>query len=1030
MAKTARAQQTPRGLTTSKGNSQSQDDFIMGTNSSSIVSKRSVERLYYPHEPHFFRYFVKKPLRRAPLINRGYWLRMKAIDHVVHNFLKQATTKQKIVINLGCGYDPLPWQCLVRYPELSEGVVFVDIDYPELMLKKREVVHRTPELNSIFSNLIEKDEGEILLTSDQYIQIGCDLRNSQNVSQALSQLFDLKNCEILFTAEVSITYMAIDDADSLISWASTLPEAHFCLLEQLLPAGITHPFASTMMAHFSKLQTPLGAVQKYPTTLAQEERFISLGWANASAKNLWQLWSSNDFMSSRERTDLDCIEPFDEWEEFALFGCHYVLLVADNLKAASQDLDPQRSNAHSLSPQSGTSLFADAVFSSYPRSQGYRRFAAPMALKSPSRNHERVGNFGGMGLNTRIASYDVYTSEAAGFSPQTYSSSSEAPKSRMCHTITDIVGEATSFLIGGRASPDKGLADCWIYHKWLGIWEPVDDLPQPRYRHGAVSLGEGRVLVSPGRGDSQVLLDEYLLWSRPTGWVKCVCDTENKPDASYGATFAVFDCADYRSCTRTGFIAGGITKDGIVSNDVWVWNLDMSSANEPVVSFTKCVEEKSIAKYQPSIARFGASAVNNNGLIYIIGGIQRDSIIQEDNEILTVPANTTGIHSVTPIKLSGSGPRPLLIGISAISYENQLLLMGGSAVCFSFGTFWNKGCYTLQLRNEASSTGIQDPIKAWKYLETIEGGPSKPACATLPTPVGDAQELTSIPRLKLKSASDFTEIMNAGKPVIIEGMDIGPCTELWTSQYLTDQIGAEREVIVHQASSENMSFTSKNFSYVTKPFGDFMKEVDEGAKLYLRSLSTEKPSELPADITTDFPSISKDFWFPPEIRFVSENIHSSPLRISGPVMANVYCQIRGTKRLVLFPPSDFKYFDFEPGASSSGIDVFNKLGDTSLAATHPYEALLGPGDVLYLPPLWLHTASPTSASSVAVNVFFRNMSAGYAAGKDVYGNRDFQAYENGRRDIAKISRQFKDLPPDIRGFYLTRLAKELEQLSA
>ena len=48
------------------------------TNNSSIVSKRSVERLYFPTEAHFLRYFVKKPQRRSPLINRGYWLRMNS----------------------------------------------------------------------------------------------------------------------------------------------------------------------------------------------------------------------------------------------------------------------------------------------------------------------------------------------------------------------------------------------------------------------------------------------------------------------------------------------------------------------------------------------------------------------------------------------------------------------------------------------------------------------------------------------------------------------------------------------------------------------------------------------------------------------------------------------------------------------------------------------------------------------------------------------------------------------------------------
>lgn len=46
-----------------------QNYSVIATNNSSIVSKRSVERLYYP-EPHFYRYFVKKPLRRSPLINR------------------------------------------------------------------------------------------------------------------------------------------------------------------------------------------------------------------------------------------------------------------------------------------------------------------------------------------------------------------------------------------------------------------------------------------------------------------------------------------------------------------------------------------------------------------------------------------------------------------------------------------------------------------------------------------------------------------------------------------------------------------------------------------------------------------------------------------------------------------------------------------------------------------------------------------------------------------------------------------------
>lgn len=86
-----------------------------------------------------------------------------------------------------------------------------------------------------------------------------------------------------------------------------------------------------------------------------------------------------------------------------------------------------------------------------------------------------------------------------------------------------------------------------------------------------------------------------------------------------------------------------------------------------------------------------------------------------------------------------------------------------------------------------------------------------------------------------------------------------------------------------------------------------------------------------------------------------------------------------------------------------------------------------PGDVLFIPSLWLHTASPTSGVSIAMNVFFRNLSTGYSAGKDVYGNRDLQAYEKGRQDISKIVKSFAGLPADVRQFYLHRLADEFRR---
>lgn len=142
-------------------------------------------------------------------------------------------------------------------------------------------------------------------------------------------------------------------------------------------------------------------------------------------------------------------------------------------------------------------------------------------------------------------------------------------------------------------------------------------------------------------------------------------------------------------------------------------------------------------------------------------------------------------------------------------------------------------------------------------------------------------------------------------------------------------------------------------------------------------------------------------------------------------MANVYCQITGCRRLVVFPPSDIGLLSFAPGASSSSIDVFGSPDSPSLSLTHPQEAILTPGDVLFLPPLWLHAASPVSGTSVAVNVFFRSLDGGYSPGRDVYGNRDLNAYERGRQDICRLAASFQGLPRDAREFYIRRLADEL-----
>lgn len=350
--------------------------------------------------------------------------------------------------------------------------------------------------------------------------------------------------------------------------------AQFCLLEQQLPEGPDHPFAKTMIAHFEKLHTPLRSIQTYPTTEDQEQRFRDAGWKEVSARNLWQLWGSDDFLSPTERSSLNYVEPFDEWEEFAMFGCHYFLLVAKN------EIHLDNCSVHSaVTPvgdqNSAISHVSVPVQISYVENSnvgGIRRFGASIFVRSANRHRDLIGNFAGMGQNSRLSSFDIYGASASLQSRSTQGFRS-SPSSRMCHTISDL-GDVGALLVGGRTSPDGGLADCWLYHKWMDSWERVDDLPSPRYRHSAAVIRGDMVLIIGGKSDSRTIHSTCLIWNRRMGWVSCSYDGKDMENGgTFGGTLAVLQNDSLAREPVKGILAGGMGSDGVIRRIVWSWTL-------------------------------------------------------------------------------------------------------------------------------------------------------------------------------------------------------------------------------------------------------------------------------------------------------------------------------------------------------------------------------------------------------------------------------------------------------------------------
>lgn len=50
------------------------------------------------------------------------------------------------------------------------------------------------------------------------------------------------------------------------------------------------------------------------------------------------------------------------------------------------------------------------------------------------------------------------------------------------------------------------------------------------------------------------------------------------------------------------------------------------------------------------------------------------------------------------------------------------------------------------------------------------------------------------------------------KPAVLRGVNLGPCLEKWTVEYLR-QRGSEREVKIHVSTVPQMDFLHKNFVY-------------------------------------------------------------------------------------------------------------------------------------------------------------------------------------------------------------------------
>ncbi|XP_063679498.1 leucine carboxyl methyltransferase 1-like [Bolinopsis microptera] len=295
------------------------DEGVRATNNDASHCKRwCVEKRYFRDD--YLKYFVHSTTAKAPEISRGYYVRVQSVRQAMRSFIKQHDSNCQI-INIGAGFDTLFWNLT---QEGLQPQAFVELDFPQIVMKKIRVISSKSELNSVIS----RDEGGCDGTkvtkgsvhSQCYHLLSIDLRDKTAVSKVVEACSLDPTLPTLVLTECVLCYMPAQSSAHLISWASTtFPNSLFLNYE---PCNMSDRFGSIMIENMRSRDCELPGILACPTLTDQEKRFTDLGYSNAKAIDMNQALRQ---LPAGDFQRIARLEFFDEHEILTQLLEHYCL---------------------------------------------------------------------------------------------------------------------------------------------------------------------------------------------------------------------------------------------------------------------------------------------------------------------------------------------------------------------------------------------------------------------------------------------------------------------------------------------------------------------------------------------------------------------------------------------------------------------------------------------------------------------------------------------------------------------------------
>ncbi|CAG8490604.1 19164_t:CDS:2, partial [Racocetra persica] len=305
-----------------------QDNAIRGTNEDAVTSKLSAVNAGYIQDE-YVRYFLKRPVKRSPLINRGSYVRNKGLDTLVIKFLEIEDGKKQIV-SLGAGFD-------TRYFNLKSSLrkfyKYFEIDFPEITAKKVAIIRKNKELSEIIGDDARTGKGGLELYASDYCLLSGDLRDfvEDLVPRLESNGFD-RSLSTLFLSECVMIYMDPTNSNKIVEWiGENLNTTMFIVYEQILP---NDAFGSVMLQNLKHRNIELRGIHAYPDLKSQKDRYLSRGWTHAEAVDMNEIYDF--YIDPKEHIRISKLEMLDELEEWHLLASHYCIAWAYKVSTESQ----------------------------------------------------------------------------------------------------------------------------------------------------------------------------------------------------------------------------------------------------------------------------------------------------------------------------------------------------------------------------------------------------------------------------------------------------------------------------------------------------------------------------------------------------------------------------------------------------------------------------------------------------------------------------------------------------------------------